>query len=499
MKTIWKNGENCKELVIQSVMRVLMIHLAIILLGSVSALAQCEVWQQRADFGGPTRNEAIGFSIGTKGYVTTGSVPVNYKDLWEYNQTTDTWSQKADFGGSARWGCVAFVLDSSGYVGTGYDGTYKNDFWKYDPGINIWSQITAFPGSARRAAVGMSINGKGYVGGGTTGTRVKDFWEYDAQLDQWTQKADYGGGNTSNATGFGLSGMGYFGTGENNGGVTNQFWQYDPMTNLWVKVADFGGSVRLDASSFVIGGKGYVGVGNSSGLTDDFWEYDPITDTWTEKQIYGGGARKEAISFSIDSVGYIGLGTDGSGLSGFWEYDPDYKVSIPGGIVGQANAYEFEQLPYAVSYEAGISYSWSVAGGAQVSGGLSNSIDILWSTSGTGTIEVYGTDSASGCISDTLYLSVSVGLVSGYGARVKPSYCQIWPNPSSGIFDLTCSYPTVRAKKIKVRNLIGQVLYEIDGFDEERRSLDLSDFSDGIYFIQIEGEDESIILKLVKN
>lgn len=59
-------------------------------------------WTQKADFGGIERVDAIGFSIGTKGYIGTGrnsNTAAEYVDFWEYDPSTNTWTQKADFGG----------------------------------------------------------------------------------------------------------------------------------------------------------------------------------------------------------------------------------------------------------------------------------------------------------------------------------------------------------------------------------------------------------------
>ena len=39
---------------------------------------------QKTDFGGVGRYAAVGFSIGTKGYIGTGSDGSNKKDFWEY-------------------------------------------------------------------------------------------------------------------------------------------------------------------------------------------------------------------------------------------------------------------------------------------------------------------------------------------------------------------------------------------------------------------------------
>ena len=42
------------------------------------------------------------------------------KDFWEYDPAANTWTQKADFGGTARDGAVGFSIGSKGYIGTGY-------------------------------------------------------------------------------------------------------------------------------------------------------------------------------------------------------------------------------------------------------------------------------------------------------------------------------------------------------------------------------------------
>ena len=91
-------------------------------------------WIQKANVGGSIRREAVGFSIGNKGYIGTGwngALPA-YLDFWEYDPATNSWTQKANFGGSARYYAVGFSIGTNGYIGTGFDGAYKNDFWEYN-------------------------------------------------------------------------------------------------------------------------------------------------------------------------------------------------------------------------------------------------------------------------------------------------------------------------------------------------------------------------------
>jgi N-acetylneuraminic acid mutarotase len=96
------------------------------------------IWTQKANFGGGIRGEATGFSIGNKGYVGMGwDIWENNslkRDFWEYNPTTNIWTQKADFGGTARHEAVGFSIGNKGYVGTGGDSNYvTKDFWEYCP------------------------------------------------------------------------------------------------------------------------------------------------------------------------------------------------------------------------------------------------------------------------------------------------------------------------------------------------------------------------------
>ncbi len=239
--------------------------------------------------------------------------------------TPNSWVQKANFGGTGRSGAVGFSIGSKGYIGTGDSETgYKNDFWEYDPSANIWTQKGNFEGSARFGAVGFNIGSKGFIGTGfdTYGLK-KDFWEYDPSINVWTPKAPFAGTPRYMATGFSIGSKGYIGTGlDSDLDFKNDFWEYDPSTDIWTKKENFRGTPRLGAVGFSIGSKGYIGTGLGSDLDykNDFWEYDPSTEVWREKTNFGGTTRNGAVGFSIGSKGYIGTGSVYGYLTDFWEY-----------------------------------------------------------------------------------------------------------------------------------------------------------------------------------
>ena len=99
--------------------------------------AAADTWTQKANFTGTGRSGAVGFAIGSKGYIGTGNADAYTKDFWEYNPAANTWTQKADFGGTARSGAIGFSIRSKGYIGTGLDGSYKKDFWEYNPAQHL--------------------------------------------------------------------------------------------------------------------------------------------------------------------------------------------------------------------------------------------------------------------------------------------------------------------------------------------------------------------------
>ncbi|TAL59241.1 MAG: T9SS type B sorting domain-containing protein [Bacteroidetes bacterium] len=288
-------------------------------------------WVQKANVGGPVRTFAVGFSIGTKGYIGTGTSGI--ADFWEYDPSANTWTQKANFSGGVRYGAVGFSIGTKGYIGTGCNNGFSvfNDFWEYDPSVNTWIQKANFGGAPRTSAVGFSIGTKGYIGTGsltcmTISSMAQDFWEYDPSVNTWTQKTNFGGASRGYAAGFSIGTKGYIGTGLGTISYYNDFWEWDQATNAWTQIANFG-PARCEAIGFSIGNCGYIGVGTVSiptGSMDDFWRYDASTNTWVQDANFGGGLREAVAAFSIGCKGYVGTGwvNDANPKTDFWEFTP---------------------------------------------------------------------------------------------------------------------------------------------------------------------------------
>jgi len=76
----------------------------------------------------------------------------------------------------------------------------------------------------------------------------------------------------------------------------------------------------------------------------------------------------------------------------------------------------------------------------------------------------------------------------------------VYPNPSTGIVHLTISGLEGRRVEVSVLNVIGTVLYRetLTELNERfTKTLDLSRFANGLYYVKLEADNSSQLCKLV--
>jgi N-acetylneuraminic acid mutarotase len=244
-----------------------------------------DTWTQKASLPVVGPREPAFFTIGNLGYSATGfygsgaSSAVS-KNLYVFDPTANTWTKKTDFGGTARRDAVGFSIGTKGYVATGADGAGQTgDLWEYNPTADTWTQKSNFLGTTRNAATSFAIGTKGYITTGRSGTTTfNDLWEYDPSASAggtWTQKANYPGVTRSEAVSFVLGTKGYVGSGHTAG--PPDFWEFDQALNSWSAITTLPGGERAEAVGFAIGNKGYVAQGAvvGNGTQIDLWEFVP--------------------------------------------------------------------------------------------------------------------------------------------------------------------------------------------------------------------------------
>lgn len=136
------------------------------------------------------RQEATGFSISDKGYISSGFVitddfaTIVYSDVFEYDASTNSWTNKvfADVKLSNKQSSAALVLDGKAYL---IGGSNTNSAIIYDPSDNALSNIYTFGPSSednRRDLVAFTVNGVGFAG---LGVNAPEVFESEYRNDLW--------------------------------------------------------------------------------------------------------------------------------------------------------------------------------------------------------------------------------------------------------------------------------------------------------------------------
>ncbi len=95
-----------------------------------------------------------------------------------------------------------------------------------------------------------------------------------------------------------------------------------------------------------------------------------------------------------------------------------------GDITGPNGVETLQTYSYTVSNQDNYSWHWMADGGTIISGQGTNTVEIQWGSKFTGVVSVFS-ESASGCLSDTSYLNVSInstgiGEIEAHGFSIYP-------------------------------------------------------------------------------
>lgn len=475
-------------------------------------------WTQKADFGGYARHSAVGFSIGTTGYIGTGyyNTSPNYlKDFWAYNPATNSWSQKANLSSNERNHAVGFSIASKGYIGTGYYSNPNNtfsqwfqDIWEYDPTTNTWVQ-KANISQWRCSAVGFSIGTKGFIGTGNrnnTPNYLTDCFKFDPGNNNWTNvTSNFSAYPRDGAVGFSIGTKGYIGLGHFYDGSSdyyyNDFWEYDSSTGLWTSVTSFPGAARAWAVGFSIGNKAYVGTGHDDNNSyKDIWEYDPSADTlggtpWKQMTCFAGTSRWGAVGFSIGSKGYIGTGYDSTNSfkKDFWEFDPSATCTSPTADV--PDVFSGSTMTCNASGGSGGSYAYEWYSGTSCTG-------IILGTNSTYTVnidgnyacKVYISGFESSCYSCAFGNYINTVSIEESGLN---NSINIYPSPANDNIYIENLAPT-QDETISIYNIQGQLIINKQKLQKEKTKIDITGLSKGVYILKLNSNDKSEMLRFVK-
>jgi N-acetylneuraminic acid mutarotase len=343
-------------------------------------------WVNRATFMGVSMGAGASFVVNDAAYVGTGIDPLtpniklttmfkySYaaipKSPYGYDSAYGSWTQITDFPGQARSNAVGFSIGSTGYLGGGLanDGfTPLNDYYAYSPGSG-WSQIDSLVDQngnshPRYDAVSFSFDTTAYVLTGTDNYNYfNDIYRYSATLNKWIQLPSTSGSKRSGAITWVYKGQGYLLTGFTNGSRYSSgtqcydMWKFNPVAgsdtasanSTWTRLHDifntnaatfddgYANIIRVHGVGFIematpLGDKGYVTLGSlNSGDVTFTWEYDFLTDVWQEKTPYEGNGRTGAVAFSLQGQtrGFIATGLNQGSTAAFSDCEEFFPQQV---------------------------------------------------------------------------------------------------------------------------------------------------------------------------
>ncbi len=142
-------------------------------------------WKTIVSLEGEKREAAVVFNINEQIFVGTGNNNgILQDDFWEYDYLNTDWLRKEELDADddyeiIRSNAVAFSIGEYGYITTGITSSNLSSTWRYDPLLDEWSERTLFEGSSREGAIAFSINDRAFVALGKNGSsRFDDIWEF---------------------------------------------------------------------------------------------------------------------------------------------------------------------------------------------------------------------------------------------------------------------------------------------------------------------------------
>jgi len=378
------------------------------------------------------------------------------------------WERMNNSSVTTRHHPVTFTLNNTAYLISGTTAQSSplgtKSFFQYDEENDSWIQLEDFPGPARSFAYAATYNGKAYFGFGSQQQYFNDLWEFDPDTGEWTELTSCSCIGRSHPVFVAYDGKIYVGLGGNFNDL-NDWWMYNIENDEWTELDPLPGNPRHHPFHFAAGGYIYAGFGHSGpNYYADWYRYDPVAHEWTRMQDHPNGPRVAGQEFAYGGYGFVisGDGQNHFNLQDgeFYKYDhhsdnwirlPDHPGSPPDGRIGRWAPGSFVLNDYVYFF-----------------GGVNRGGSFLYN-------EVWRFD-LKDVVSNTISLE-------------KKKHLDVFPNPSTGIINLTNSDSDfIRGKQLQVYDVLGKKVHRIN---EIGSTIDLSFLRPGNYFLQLSSSDEN--------
>jgi N-acetylneuraminic acid mutarotase len=382
------------------------------------------------------------------------------------------WTQQANIPQKiAQEGAVAHP-NGNVYVFAGYDttNTEVDSLFIFNQLANTWSRGAVLPHSLRAMGYALGPDSLIYSMSGTDAINYTDScYSYNTKTNKWTAIAVIPTPVWYPAAATGSNGKIYVFGGENPGpSYHNQV--YDPKTNTWDSAANLPQALLGESAIAAANGKIYLmgGMDSNSVVTDSVEVFDPVANTWSYAA-HMPTARHQ-FGYAIDENGDIYC------IGGKTQYGNENEPFL--------NVVEIYH-PSSNTWTMGDTLPHGL--GELAAAGVNNGINVFG-----------GVDSATGHASSYNY---RINVISdGVAPIVSTVGFSVYPNPSSGVFNITITKASTDNVTVRVMDVMGQVCYNQswNGIKAgNSRTVDLSGFSKGMYFMEFTSDNTKTVKKLI--
>jgi len=261
----------------------------------------------------------------------------------------------------------------------------------------------------------------------------------------------------------------------------------------------FGSSASIDFCVPIAGGSDAVANFNVSSSSICIGESVTITNNSANAESYSWSApgampdmsTDENPTFNFPQAGTYTISltvTNAEGSSSTDEEIVVHDLPVVSEITGEAEPVNGSTESYTTPLNTGSTYSWAVTGGTQVSGGNTNTIEVMWmDTDNMAFVCVTETD-ANGCQSEEYCYDVLTVVSVEDIALIKG--LNIFPNPTDGMLYIESNETP---DNIEIFDIIGQ---RIDvGY--QNNTINMSQQAAGIYLLRVTYEEGSTTKRIV--
>jgi hypothetical protein len=240
-------------------------------------------------------------------------------------------------------------------------------------------------------------------------------------------------------------------------------------------------SVSPSPTIYVVTDKSSVCSGSSANLTG----LGGVTYTWSNGALTNGTTVSPTANTSYTVLGSNALGCTSQAVQ---------MINVNSLPTVGANTSSSDICVSEVANltaTGALTYQWISSSSSIVYQGASISV----SPNTTTTFTLTGTD-ANGCSNSTTLVQNVNECVGINKFTASANGVSIFPNPTSG--DLTIETHTSTMKNIEVVDLSGRVVLSANG-SEETFTMNMSSFANGVYYVKIQSNSTTDVVKIVKN